>query len=361
MKAFVKKLKAYKAEVTVEEIKKKYGLSKLVRLSSNESVYGPSPKAIEAIKGIDLSQLNYYPDGQAGPLRRAVAQQEGVAEDSLVFGDGGDEIIELLTRTILTPGSEMIVPDPTFGEYVIHAEIEGAKTVAVPIKAATGQIDFAGMLKRVNNQTALIFLANPNNPTGVQEKVADIEAFLKDLPNNVILVVDEAYYEFSGNAQASCVSLVAKYPNLVVLRTVSKAYGLANLRVGYAILPEKLAGILQAVRLPYNLSNFQITGAAAAIQDQDFLAQVVSKVAKEREIFQAFLKEVSIKFYPSTANFIWFEMKDSARLAERLLQSGYQVKSSLDPNHIRLTLGKPEDNQAIRTIIKDYVQSAPAE
>ncbi|CAH1850605.1 histidinol-phosphate transaminase [Convivina intestini] len=351
MKELIKNLAAYQAEEPAELVKKRYGLKELARLSANESVYGPSPLAVQALQAVDPAVLNYYPDGQATALRQAVAQVGKVPLESLIFGDGADELIELLTRTILTPGSEMIVPQPTFGEYAIHAQIEAAKTIQVPIDAQSGQVDFDALLAAVTDQTALIFLANPNNPTGVLEKVADIRAFLDKLPSKVILVVDEAYYEFANNPAATCAPLVEQYDNLVVLRTLSKAYGLANLRVGYGIVPAQLFDILQAVRLPYNLSTYQITGGAAAVADQPYLQKVVQQVSQERQDFEICLTKLGLTFYPSATNFIWVKVGDAESVGQKLLEKGYQINAHLNPAWVRITLGTPTQNRAMQEIL----------
>ncbi len=348
MKETVKKLAAYQAELPEEVVKAKYGLQHLARLSANESVYGPSPKVGEAVRAVSDDVLGYYPDGQATPLREAVADLTQVNPENLVFGVGADELIQLLTRTILTPESEMVVPDPTFGEYAIHAEIEQATTVKVPVKPDDGHVDFEAMLAAITDQTTMIWLANPNNPTGVFEKTADIEAFLTKLPSTVTLVVDEAYYDFVDEPDATVAPLVSQYKNLVVLRTLSKAYGLANLRIGYGIMQDPLYTAMQAVRLPYNLSTYQIVGGTAAILDQDYLAKNVAVFQSERTKFQNFLRDEELTFYESQANFIWIKVGKTKKVGQALLQSGYQVNDRLNSEWIRIALGTPDDNEGLK-------------
>ncbi|AFS40048.1 MULTISPECIES: histidinol-phosphate transaminase [Leuconostoc gelidum group] len=356
MKESIKNMKAYQAELPAEAVKAKYGLSHLARLSANESVYGPSPKVYQAIRATADDILGYYPDGQATVLREAVAKHDHVAPESLVFGVGADELIQLLTRTVLTPGSNIIIPDPTFGEYAMHAQIEQADTKKIPVKLETGQVDFDAMLAAVNEKTSMVWLANPNNPTGVFEKRSDILAFLEKLPKTVILVVDEAYYDFVDEPDATVAIDVKNYTNLVVLRTLSKAYGLANLRVGYGIMQEPLYGVMQAVRLPYNLNTYQIVGATAAVEDQNYLNQVVTKTQVERKQFQTFLRDNNLTFYDSQTNFIWIKVGDTKKVGEYLLSQGYQVNDHLNSEWIRIALGTAEDNvgmrKAILTIMK---------
>lgn len=351
MKESIKHMSAYQAELPAETVKAKYGLQYLARLSANESVYGPTPKVAQAIKATPDDILGYYPDGQATALREAVAKHDQVAPESLVFGVGADELIQLLTRTVLTPGSNIIVPDPTFGEYAMHAQIEQADTKRVPVQPTTGQLDFEAMLAEVDDKTTMVWLANPNNPTGVFEKRADILTFLDKLPKSVVLVVDEAYYDFVSEPDATVARDVENYENLVVLRTLSKAYGLANLRVGYGIIQEPLYGVMQAVRLPYNLNTYQIVGGTAAIEDQDYLNQVVRKVIEERTAFQTFLFENQFTFYESQTNFIWIKVGDTKKYGARLLSEGYQVNDRLNAEWIRIALGTPKDNRGMQQVL----------
>jgi histidinol-phosphate aminotransferase len=219
------------------------------------------------------------------------------------------------------------------------------------VKLETGQVDFDAMLAAVDEKTSMVWLANPNNPTGVFEKRSDILAFLEKLPKTVILVVDEAYYDFVDEPDATVAIDVKNYTNLVVLRTLSKAYGLANLRVGYGIMQEPLYGVMQAVRLPYNLNTYQIVGATAAVEDQNYLNQVVTKTQVERKQFQTFLRDNNLTFYDSQTNFIWIKVGDTKKVGEYLLSQGYQVNDHLNSEWIRIALGTAEDNVGIRKAI----------
>lgn len=351
MKETIKNMAAYEAEVSVEQVKATYDVSYVARLSANESPYGSSPKVGPAIRSVSDDVLGFYPDGQATELRQAVAKLEQVNLDSLVFGAGADELIELLTRVVLTPNDNIIVPHPTFGEYAIHTRIEQATTKFVSVNQDTGHVDFDAMLHAVDEHTAMVWLANPNNPTGVFETRLDILSFLQKLPQSVILVVDEAYYDFVDQVDATVIRDVQDYPNLVVLRTLSKAYGLANLRVGYGVMQEPLYHAVQAVRLPYNLNTYQITGAVAAINDQDYLQSVVAKVKSERQKFEHFLTVHHFKYYQSQTNFLWIKVGNTKKYGERLLSQGYQVNDRLNAEWIRIALGTASDNERICQIL----------
>ncbi|GAO99640.1 histidinol-phosphate transaminase [Fructobacillus ficulneus] len=348
MKKSVAALEAYQAEKPVETIKAEYGLDSLARLSANESVYGPSPKVKEAIQAALATDLGYYPDGQATSLRQAVAELDQVAEDNLVFGVGADEIIQLLTRVVLESGQNIVIPDPTFGEYAIHAQIEQAETKRVAVFPETGGVDFEALAAAVDDQTAMVWLANPNNPTGVFESPTDIQVFLDQLDPSVVLVVDEAYIDFVDQADKTVAPLVADYSNLVVLRTLSKAYGLANLRIGYGIIADPLWTAMQAVRLPYNLSTLQIAGGTAAVLDQDYVQGNIEKIRVERAKFEAFLAANEIPFYPSQANFVWVKVGDAPQVGQDLLEAGFQINKRLNPEWVRITLGRPEENERLQ-------------
>ncbi|CAK1239554.1 histidinol-phosphate transaminase [Fructobacillus tropaeoli] len=351
MKKSVAALKAYQAEQPLAAIKDQYQLETLARLSANESVYGPTPKVKEALAAVTFDRLNYYPDGSAQKLRQAVAQLNQVDPEMLVFGVGADELIQLLTRLALEPGQNIIVPAPTFGEYAIHAQIEQAETKSVAIDANTGHVDFEGILAAVDDQTSMVWLANPNNPTGVLESAGDIQGLLQQLPESVYLVVDEAYIDFADTSDNTVVPLLADYPNLIILRTLSKAYGLANLRIGYGMMDVALAQKLNAVRLPYNLSDFQIEAGTAAVLDQDYLQKTVAKVQAERNKFEDFLRENQFEFYPSQTNFLWVQVGDAKRYGQALLKEGLQISQRLSPSWVRITLGQSADNERMRQLL----------
>ncbi|MCH5462473.1 histidinol-phosphate transaminase [Lactobacillus sp. LC28-10] len=356
LKEAIKKLKPYIPEQTIEEIKREQGLTKLVRLSANENAWGTSPKVAQAILDWGVQDANRYPDSELTGLRNAIAQGLKVKPETLVFGDGLDEIIQLLSRTLLSPADEVVLTQPTFSEYALHAEIEGAKLVNVPVDT-DGLTDLKEMLAAITPATAMVWLCNPNNPTGTYVTHQAIATFMDQVPKSVTVVVDEAYIDFvTDEKQASVVDLLQKFDNLVVLRTFSKAYGLANFRVGYAVVAPQLAKILQTVRLPYNLSTFAEIAAEAAYADQSFVADVVDAVAKERHKWLSFLQKLKVQYYPSQANFIFFKITDAAKLSQELLQNGYLVRTGLGPDWLRITVGQPTDNQVVQNLIRAFIE-----
>lgn len=356
MKETIKKLQSYVPEEPLAKIKEKYGIDRVVRLSANENPYGPSPKVVAVLNEFDFRQENYYPDGYAQELRTKVAQQLKVAENEIVFGVGLDEIITYLSRVFLQPGDEVIVPRPTFSEYALNAAIEGAQVVSVPVNPNTGKYDYDQILNQITKQTRLIWLCNPNNPTGQYETINELRQFIKQVPADVLVLIDEAYIQFVTAAQpASALPLLKEFDNVGIMRTFSKVYGLANFRVGFIVLSAKLAGYLQTIRLPYNLNSISQRAASIALDDQAFVDMVVAKNAAERDKWESFLQTTGLKYFPSQANFIYFYVDDPNDLADRLLQKGFQVRRELEPHGLRITIGKATDNAQIQQIIKDYL------
>lgn len=354
VKSAIKQLTPYVPEQTLASLKAQRGLDKLVRLSANENAWGTSPKVKQAILDWGITDVNRYPDSNVAQLRSAIADRLTVDPEQLVFGDGLDEVIQLLSRTLLSPDDEVILTQPTFSEYGLHAEIEGAKLVNVAA-TVTGETDLSGMLRAITSKTQMIWLCNPNNPTGTYVTHQAIANFMAQVPATVTVVVDEAYIDFvTAESQTSVIDLTPQFENLVVLRTFSKAYGLANFRVGYAVVAKPLARLLQTVRLPYNLSTVAEIAAVAAYQDQAFVDSVVKTVAQERAQWLNFLAELGLQFDVSQANFVFFKINGAKQLSELLLDHGYLVRTGLGENWLRVTIGKPADNLVIQGLIKTF-------
>ncbi|MGO2299420.1 histidinol-phosphate transaminase [Paucilactobacillus nenjiangensis] len=350
MKDNIKNLKAYVPEEPLDVLMERYGLDRVVRLSANENPFGTSPKVRDTITNSFL-ESNRYPDGSAEKLRETVSNFYQVAQEQLVFGVGLDEIISLINRTFLTDGDEVLLNAPTFSEYALNAEIEEAVPVYVPVKS-DGHIDFDALKQAINDKTKLIWICNPNNPTGTYEDLAAITEFVKTVPEDVLVVIDEAYLEFvTDETDNSAMHLVNDYENLVVLRTFSKVYGLANFRVGFGVFSPKLANYMQTVRLPYNLNSMSQQVAVTALQDQDFVKKTVQKTKEERELWEDWLRENKIIFYHSQANFVFIQLDNANKVAEYLKTKGFLVRNGLQPGWLRITIGNTEDNLQIRDLI----------
>ncbi|TLF43892.1 histidinol-phosphate transaminase [Lacticaseibacillus zeae] len=357
LKHTVKHLKPYTPEKPLDDLKKELGLTNLVRMSANENPFGTSPEVKQAVANWNFAQSRDYPDGNASQLRMAVANQLHVASEQLVFGNGLDEVIALIARTFLEPGDEVVEAWPTFSEYRLHAEIEGAKVVDVPIQSETGNFDLAAMVQAITPRTKLVWLCNPNNPTGTLLSLTALTRFMRQVPENVLVLVDEAYIEFTDDYPAtSAISLLPQFDNLVVLRTFSKIYGLANFRVGFGIFPKQPVTYLQSVRLPYNLSAIAQLSAQAALADQGFVQTTRNRVQQARRSWETFLTDSALPHYTSQTNFQFFQapQNQAYALKQELLQHGFLVRDGLMPGWLRITFGTAEQNQAVQQVIQAF-------
>lgn len=357
MKETIKKLQSYQPALLPDQVKAKYNLKRIARLSANENPYGPSPKVAAALQQFDFAELNYYPDGYATRLREQVAERLTVDPESIVFGVGLDEIIAYLSRVFLEPGDEVIVSEPTFSEYALNAQIEGAKVLTVPIDQPSGKQDLETMAQQISPRTKMIWLCNPNNPTGVYENIDDLRNFMKKVPKNVLVLIDEAYIQFVTDAQpATALPLLKEFDNLGIMRTFSKIYGLANLRVGFIVMTKRLADYVQTIRLPYNLNSLSQLAASVALDDQDFVAEVAKKNQVERDHWEDFLEQMQLKHYHSQANFVYFITDQAQEIGQKLLANGYQIREGLAPDALRISVGKQADNLAMQKIIQEILK-----
>ncbi|MFL2029718.1 histidinol-phosphate transaminase [Loigolactobacillus zhaoyuanensis] len=356
LKKTVSRLQPYTPETPLPELEKRLGLASVVRLSANENPFGTSPKVKQALQSWDFSNSRYYPDGDASALRQAVAAYLNVAPERLLFGNGLDEVIELISRTFLENGDEVLELGPTFSEYKLHAQIENTNIRDVAVQT-DGVADLTALAAAITAKTKLIWLCNPNNPTGTAVTRTAIAQFMAQVPRTVLVLIDEAYIDFVDDVAAyTAVPLLSEYDNLMVLRTFSKAYGLANFRVGYAVMPPKLAPSLQAVRLPYNLSAIAQLAAQTALADQDFLQMTVVRVQKARQQWESFLQQQQFTFYRSQANFTFFQAPNALELAAYLLHHGFIVRTGLRPDWLRITFGTNEQNDKLQQLILAFYQ-----
>ncbi|WP_132746272.1 histidinol-phosphate transaminase [Scopulibacillus darangshiensis] len=344
-------LKAYEPGKTVEEIKNTYGLKNIVKLASNENPYGCSKKVSEALANFS-AEYALYPDGAAGRLRERVAKHVDVDPKALIFGSGLDEVIQIISRSLLTPQSNIVMAAPSFSQYKLHAVIEGAEVREVP--TVDGYHDLESMLKRVDPNTKIVWLCNPNNPTGTYVNGTSLKSFLQRVPQDTLVVLDEAYYEYvTASDYPNTLPLLAEYDNLMILRTFSKAYGLAGFRVGYGIGSPDLIQLLEVTRLPFNTNRLGQTAAVAALDDEAFLQHCVRKNKNGLDAFTAFCNKNHLGFYPSQANFIFLKTDQANSLFELLLQKGFIIRPF--PNGVRITIGKEEDNRQLLLSLQDIL------
>ena len=343
----IKAIEPYKPGKPLEELEREYGIRHSIKLASNENPLGPSPKAIEAIRA-GLQSLHRYPDGSGHDLVARLAEHHGVAVENIVLGNGSDDIIGMLTQSMLTPGDEVLLPQPSFLMYDIATRSVGAVPIFVPLDNHLA-IDLEQMILRVTPRTRMAFLCNPNNPTGTVFSKQQLAAFLNNLPPEVIVVVDEAYIDFVRDPDcAGGIDCIDADRAVVTLRTFSKAYGLAGLRVGYGVMPAALAGYVNRVRMPFNTASSAQAGAVAALDDERFLQKTVQLVHAGLDYLAGALKRRGIRCFPTESNFFLIDVARSAdRVFERMLRQGVIVRSMTSygyPQFIRVNVGLPEEN-----------------
>jgi histidinol-phosphate aminotransferase len=354
---YIRSLIPYEPGKPIQEVEREYGIANSVKLASNENPLGPSPKAVAAIRA-KLEQLNLYPDGDCYYLKQGLSRKLGVAPETLIFGNGSNEIIELAARTFLRPGDEAVMAEQAFVVYQLIVQAVGAQSRAVPLKNFTH--DLPALAEAVTPRTRMIFLANPNNPTGTIFRRAEWEHFLGEVSADVLLVVDEAYSEYVADAD---------YPDslryhtgdhaIITLRTFSKLYGLAGLRIGYGIGSKDLISLMQRVRQPFNVNALAQWGALAALDDAEHVKRSLGVNREGLEFLQKEFIRLGLEFVPSQANFILVRVGRGQEVFQRLLQQGVIVRPTAGyrfPEHVRVTVGTPEENrkfiQALERVIR---------
>jgi histidinol-phosphate aminotransferase len=340
-------LTPYQPGKPLSELEREYGIVGAVKLASNENPLGASPLALEAAREV-LAEVARYPDGNGFELKGALSERLGVEAERLTLGNGSNEVLELVARAFLAPGREAVFSQYAFAVYPIVTQAVGAR--AVVVQAAAYGHDLQAMAQAVTEDTRVVFIANPNNPTGTWVNRGGLEAFLARVPERVLVVVDEAYTEYVQlDDYPNALAWLDRFPNLVVTRTFSKAYGLAGLRVGYAVSHPQVADLLNRLREPFNLNSVALAAARAALGDERFLA-------RSREVNRAGLEQLTDGFrsleleaIPSVANFITVKLpRPGAEAYEDLLRRGVIVRP-LDPyglpDHLRVTVGTLEENR----------------
>lgn len=339
----------------IEEVKRQLGLKEVIKLASNESPLPPSKRAIKAIVAA-AKGLNRYPDGSSFYLRRKLSRKLKVNEDQLVFGNGSDELIVLAVRAFANVGEEVIVAKSTFLIYGIAATISGAKIITVPMR--NFRYDLKAMKARITPRTKLIFIANPDNPTGSYVTQKEVEDFLQDIPDSVLVFFDEAYLELVDKKDyPDTLQLMKKNRNLIVSRTFSKAYSLAGLRLGYAIADKDIAECLNRVREPFNINSLAQAAALASLDDDSRLKDLRRLISEGRNYLIKNFKELGLEFVPPAANFILVNLKQNgSAIAGKLLQEGIIVRDMAGwgiNNFIRVTVGtKPENRKFVKALRK---------
>ena len=353
----IRELQPYQPGKPVEELERELGLTNVVKLASNENPLGASPLVQARLVEI-LPELARYPDGSAWLLKHNLSEFLGVPVASLTIGNGSNEVLELLARVYLHTANESIVSQHSFIVYPLVTRAIGAGLTIIP--AINFAQDLDATLKAINSRTRMVFIANPNNPTGTWVREKELIRFLDDVPENVLVVLDEAYYEYVSEPDyPDGISLVAKYPNLVVTRTFSKAYGLAALRVGYAVSHPDIADLMNRVRQPFNVNTMALTAALAALEAQDHVAESIALNQEGMAFLTGACTELDLDYIPSAGNFLTIDVgRDAMPVYDALLHLGVIVRPIgiyEMPNHLRVTIGLPEENQrfvdALRSVL----------
>ena len=344
----VLKMTPYSPGKPIAEVKRELGLERVVKLASNENPLGPSPKAVEALKKA-AEEAHIYPDGAAHDFRSAAAERFGVPYESVIVGNGSDELIHLLGLIFLdSADDEIIVGYPSFVRYDAAAHLANAKVVQVPLDSDYRH-DLPAMVKAVSENTKRLFVANPNNPTGTLVTKAEVDAMLRDLPEHVTVILDEAYYEFAANeSDFPCsVDYVLEGRNVVGLRTLSKTYGLAGIRLGYGFAPAKIADAINRAREPFNVNSLAQVAGIAALDDEAHVQRTVENNRRGLQTLAGAFETIGAKPYPSFANFVFADLGQPARpVFQALLERGVIVRPGDvlgAPNCLRVSVGTEEE------------------
>ncbi|BDU49559.1 histidinol-phosphate transaminase [Haliovirga abyssi] len=347
---------AYVPGKPIEDVKREYGLERVIKLASNENPIGVSPKAVEAMKKY-IENLNLYPDGYAYKLREKLSKKLEVNMENLIFGDGTDEVIEMLFLAFVNIGDEVIYGWPSFVEYKRYAGIAGAVSKEIDL-TDDYKFDLDEISKSVTEKTKMIFICNPNNPTGTIVKKEDVEKFIKTVRKDVLIIFDEAYFEYAKDDKNYPNSLDYQkmgYRNVITLRTFSKAYGMAGIRIGYGVADKEIIDILERVRLPFNVSVIAQAGAEGAIDDDKHIDDSIRiNEAGKKYLYKEF-ERLGIKFVKTYSNFIYFEMKNAKKIFEEMMKKGVIVRQ-MGNNNIRVSIGLPDENEQFIKILEGVMK-----
>jgi histidinol-phosphate aminotransferase len=347
----------YIAGKPIEETKREFGLTQVIKLASNENSLGPCPKALEAIRK-NLSKINRYPDSNGFYLKKGLAKHLSVPAENIILGNGSDELIDIIVKTFVEEDENVVTADTTFLEYGIISRVNGRKVITVPLHSF--KYDLEAISRAIDKKTKLIFIANPNNPTGTYVGKKELGDFIKALPAHILLVIDEAYDAVIDVDDFPQSLDYINQKNVIVLKTFSKAYGLAGLRIGYAIARSEFISPMEKVRQPFNVNLLAQAGALAALDDKKFLRLTREMVVDGKHYFYEELKKLGIGYVPSVANFILIDVGgDCVDVFKRMLAYGVIVRDmkqyGLD-TFIRVTIGTKKENKKCVKVLKKVLQ-----
>ena len=344
---YIRAIMAYQPGKPISELAREMGIPEesIVKLASNENPLGMSARARDAAIAA-IGEVSRYPDGGAFALKKALCERFGVKPEQLVIGNGSNDILELASQAFLAPGLSAVYSRHAFAVYPLATNARGARGIEVAAKNFGHDLD--AMAAAIEPQTRVVFIANPNNPTGTFVPGAELEAFLAKVPRHVLVVLDEAYTEYLAPEQRyDSIAWLARFPNLLVSRTFSKAYGLAGLRVGYAIAHPEVADLMNRVRQPFNVSSVALAAAEAALDDDEFLARSAEVNRRGMVQLVAAFRELGLEWIPSAGNFVTFKVGDAIGVNQALLRQGVIVRPIAAygmPHWLRVSIGLPEEN-----------------
>lgn len=341
------------------ETERELGISGSVKLASNENPLGPSPKAVAAMREL-LTQTNDYPDASAFYLKRALSEKLNVGADTLIVGNGADDLIDQVSRACLRPGENIVYADPSFISYKMRAQQAGAAIRSVPLKGM--RFDLPTMARTIDAHTKLVFIANPNNPTGTYVTADELDAFIEAVPRDVVVVLDEAYVEYVRASDfPQSVAIARRRPRTLVLRTFSKAYGLAGTRIGYGVGDPELIGFLERGRQPFNTNALAQAAALAALEDTEHVARSAQLNADEMDRVMTALRAMRsngapLRVWDSQANFVMVDVHNNGpAVSDALLRQGVMVRPLTNYGlltHVRITIGTPAQNDRLITAMR---------
>ncbi len=357
---YIRDIAPYQPGKPISELAREMGLEEagIIKLASNESPLGVSPLARRAIEKC-LADLSRYPDGNGFELKEALSRRHGVAAECIVLGNGSNDVLEMAGRALLAPGLAAVYSQHAFAVYPLVAQAVGATGIEVP--ARDYGHDLAAMRRALTPKTRVVFIANPNNPTGTLVPARELEAFIAGLPREVLVVLDEAYNEYlAPEVRPDSIAWLKRFPNLVVTRTFSKVYGLAGLRVGYAFAAPGVADLMNRVRQPFNVNSLALAAAAAALDDADFVRKSYDcNRSGMRQVIQG-LERLRLEYIPSHGNFMSFNAGDAAAVFQKLLRAGVIVRPLASygmPAHLRVTIGLESENTRFLAALERAIAS----
>ena len=353
------KLSDYVPGKSIEEIRERYGLNRIVKLASNENPLGASPKAVEAFHRI-ADSLHLYPRGDAPKLIDAIAQKFGVKKSQIIIGNGSDEIIDMVGKAFIRQGDNCVGITPTFSVYKFTTLSNGAEFVGVGEGEQKASLD--DLAKAINAKTRVAFICNPNNPTGAYYTETEIRDLLKKVPQDVLVFLDEAYSEFAtADDYPQLAGLLGEYPNLFINRTFSKIYGLAGLRIGYAMSNENVIKAMWKIKPPFDVNQAAQVAAIAALGDEEHVQNTRKMNAEGVKVLTDAFESYGFKVLPTQANFICVNIGPKARDLVAFLESNGMIIRGLTsfgmPEHVRITVGKPEENAFLLELVKKWLEA----